>query len=192
VAGVVAHFRGEPTLLGWELVHEAQGGDFAALDGFAQDVSALVRAADPNHLIALGTDNGDSGATSRTGNPSNYQRLHAHPEIDWLDIHDFDAPDVALRASAPEQQAIASALAKPVLNGAAGIKPTDSSAGALASRATAMNTKLEAAFAAGFVGFLVYDYYPGWTDPSYDFDARAEEPLAGPNGILARHARTNH
>jgi len=191
VAGVVAHFRSEPTLLGWELVHEAQGSDFASLDGFAQDMSALVRAADPNHLIALGTDNGDSGATSRAGSPSNYQRLHAHPEIDWLDIHDFDAPDVALPASAPEQQATASALAKPVFNGAAGIRLTEDSAGALESRATALTAKLEAAFASGFVGFLVYDYYPGWTNPSYDFDTRAEEPLAGPDGILARHARAN-
>ena len=97
-----------------------------------------------------------------------------------------------LPASAPEQQTIASALAKPVFNGAAAIKLTESSAGALQSRAAALTAKLEAALANGFVGFLVYDYYPGWTTPSYDFDARTEEPLAGPDGILARHARTNH
>jgi hypothetical protein len=191
VRGVVEHFRNEPTILGWELVHEAQGSDFAALDGFVQEMAALVRATDPNHLIALGTDNGDSGATSRTGNPSNYQRLHTHPEIDWLDIQDFDTPDTALTGSTPELQAIASALAKPVFNGAAAIQLTENSAAAFASRGTAMTAKLEASFAAGFVGFLVYDYYPGWTNPDRDFDARAEEPLAGPQGILARHARAN-
>jgi hypothetical protein len=99
VRGLVDHFRSEPTILGWELVHEAQGSDFAALDSFAQDMSALVRATDPNYLISLGTDNGDSGATSRVGNPSNYQRLHAYPQIDWLDVHDFTGPEVALIAS---------------------------------------------------------------------------------------------
>jgi mannan endo-1,4-beta-mannosidase len=191
VNGVVAHFRNEPTLLGWELVHEAQGSDFAALDGFAQDMSALVRAADPNHLISLGTDNGDSAATSRAGNPSNYQRLHAHPEIDWLDLQDFDAPDIDFPASTSEQQAVANALAKPIFNGAAGLRLGENSAAALTSRGAAITAKLEAAFARGFVGFLVYDYYPSWSDPSYDFDSRAGEPLAGAQGILARHARTN-
>jgi hypothetical protein len=190
VRGVVDHFRSDPTILGWELMHEAQGTDFASLDGFAQDMAALVRATDPNHLISFGTDNGNSGATSRTGTPSNYQRLHAHPEIDWLDIQDFDAPDTVPAASS-DLQAIASALAKPVFNGAAAIQLADNSAAALASRGTAMTAKLEGSFAAGFVGFLVYDYFPGWTDPGYDFDARPEDPLGGPQGILARHARAN-
>jgi hypothetical protein len=191
VRGLVDHFRSEPTILGWELVHEAQGSDFAALDGFAQDMSALVRATDPNHLISFGTDNGDSGATSRAGAPSNYQRLHACPQIDWLDVHDFTGPEVALIASMSEVKAIANALAKPVFGGATGIPLTDNSAAAFASRGATLTAKLEAAFARGFVGFLVYDYFPGWTTPGYAFDARAEEPIAGPQGILARHARAN-
>jgi hypothetical protein len=34
----------------------------------------------------------------------------------------------------------------------------------------------------------VYDYFPSWSTPTFDFDTRAGEPLAGPGGVLAQHA----
>ena len=59
-------------------------------------MSSAIRASDPNHLIALGLDNGNSAATDRTGSPSSYERLHAHPAVDLVDAHDFFAPDAPL------------------------------------------------------------------------------------------------
>jgi mannan endo-1,4-beta-mannosidase len=191
VLGLVDHFKNEPTLLGWELMHEAQGTDFASLQTFVQDMASLVRATDGNHLLALGLDNGDSPATSRDGELSNYQRLHDQTAIDLLDLHDFNAPDALLPSSAPRQQSAARALFKPIFSGAAAVELTGISSTAFANRGEAVARKMDEAFRVGFVGFLIYAYYPKWTTPTWDFDARDGEPLAGPNGILALRARPN-
>jgi len=186
--GLVAHFRDEPTLLGWEIMHEAHGEDFAALDGFASDLSSLIRENDPNHLIALGLDNGGSPATDRTGDPSNYLRLHEHPAIDLLDMHDFDSTDAAPSPDVPEIWSIGTALKKAVFAGATAIETLDASPAALRARADIVEQKLHEAMDQGFAGFLVYDYVPDWQSPTWSFDARPDEPLAGPDGVIARNA----
>jgi hypothetical protein len=191
VAGLVEHFRDEPTIVAWELMHEARGEDFAALDSFAGGVSALIRSRDPNHLIALGTDAGDSPATSRAGTPSNYRRLHEHQGIDLLDVHDFADESTPFPTSFSELVTISSALDKPIFAGATAVELTDATASAFELRARRIEEKLASANDAGFVGFLVYDYYPDWSEPGRQFDGRAEEPLAGPGGVLARHAPPN-
>jgi hypothetical protein len=188
VAGLVEHFRDEPTILAWELMHEAQGEDFAALDAFAERMSGLVRSRDPNHLIALGSDAGDSEATSRAGTPSNYRRLHEHQGIDLLDVHDFADEATPLPTSFTDLLTISRALDKPIFAGATAVELTEMSASAFGLRARRIEEKLVATIDAGFVGFLVYDYYPDWSEPGRQFDGRAEEPLAGPEGVLARHA----
>ncbi len=45
-----------------------------------------------------------------------------------------------------------------------------------------VEAKLHAAFDAGYVGFLVYDYIPDWRDATWSFDTRPSDPLAGPKG----------
>jgi mannan endo-1,4-beta-mannosidase len=187
VAGLVAHFRDEPTIMAWELMHEASGSDFSAFDGFTDDMSTLVRNADPNHLIALGLDNGTSDATSNSGDKSNYFGLQNRPELDLIDVHDFDVVD-ALPTQLARCQAIAHTLGKPIFAGATGLQLADSTAASLQLRAGQLENKLEAAFQANFRGFLVYDYVPGWIKPYYDFDTRAGEPLSGPGGVLDQHA----
>ncbi len=188
VTGLVDHFRDEPTILAWELMHEANGDDFTALDAFAGEVPTLVRARDPNHLIALGIDNGDSPATSRAGDPSNHRRLHDHPAIDLIDVHDFSDSDAPLTSSLEEVMLIASSLELPVFAGASAVRLAGFSAEAFSQRAAVMESKLVATFDAGFAGFLAYDYYPLWDDPSWQFDGRPEDPLGGSDGVFATHA----
>jgi hypothetical protein len=189
--GVVAHFRDEPTVLAWELMHEARGDDFASLDVFARDMSSLLRETDPNHLIALGLDNGTSPATDRMGTPSNYQRLHEHPAVDLLDMHDFGSED-APSPDVPVLWDIASALNKAAFAGATAVEAVDASPAGLAARASVVEDKLDEAMGQGFAGFLIYDYVPDWQPPSWSFDARPDEPLAGPNGVIARNAPPVH
>lgn len=188
VRGLVEHFANEPTVLAWEIMHEAHGNDFTALDGFAGQISSLIRASDTHHLIVLGLDNGDSPATSSTGSPSNYELLYAHPAIDLLDVHDFNDEATPLSARAVELGAIADTLGKPVFAGASAVALRDATADGFSLRAQEVDHKLNAAFVAGFAGFLVYDYYPDWSTPGPEFDMRAEDPLAGASGVLARHS----
>jgi mannan endo-1,4-beta-mannosidase len=188
VRGLVTHFRDEPTVLAWEIMHEARGEDVASLESFAGSMASLIRENDPNHLIALGLDNGGSPATDRTGSPSNYERLHDHPAVDLLDLHDFDSTDASPSEDVPVIWDIAASLNKAAFAGATAIQTADASAPALALRADVVEQKLVEAMGQGFVGFLVYDYVPDWEPPSWSFDARPEEPLAGPDGVIARHA----
>ena len=189
---LVGHFRDEPTVLAWELMHEAHGEDFSSLDGFSRSMSALVRETDPNHLIALGVNNGSSPATSLEGTPSNYERLHQHQAVDLMDAHDFTTPDVALPSDLLSIADAARAIDRAAFVGATGVETADASLAGLERRAAVVEGKLEAALAAGHVGFLVYDYVPDWEPPSWSFDGRPDEPLAGPNGVLARHAPPVH
>ncbi|HWA72041.1 MAG TPA: cellulase family glycosylhydrolase [Polyangiaceae bacterium] len=186
--GLVQHFRNEPTVLAWEIMHEAGGTDVAALDGFVDQMSTLIRINDANHLISIGMNNGSSDATSFEGTPSNYAVLHAHPTVDLLDVHDFGNPDLATTDSETSARAVAQSLGKPIFVGAAAVELSDTSASAFTQRANRVAAKLEAAYQAGFVGALAYEYYPGWSVPGTPFDARPEEPLAGPSGVLARSA----
>jgi hypothetical protein len=187
--GLVQHLRDEPTVLAWELMHEAGGNDFSAMDGFVEQMSTLIRVADPNHLIGLGVDNGTSGATSTAGAPSNYERLHAHSTVDLLDVHDFADPTSALTDSELAAQSIAISLGRPIFVGAAAVELDGTSPSSFTLRADRLAVKLDAAYESGFSGALVYEYYPGWTTPGTAFDARLEDPLAGANGILSRSAQ---
>jgi mannan endo-1,4-beta-mannosidase len=186
--GLARHFRDEPTILAWEILHEGRTDDFDAMSAFTEEMSSVIRENDPNHLIVLGTDNGDSPATARSQSPSNYQRLHEHPAVDMLDAHDFAAPGTPLTDPMLELAAIASSLGKPIFAGATAVELVDSSAASFSQRAARVEAKLVAAFDAGYVGLLVYDYIPDWQDVTWSFDTRMEDPLAGPNGVLVRNA----
>ena len=186
--GLASHFRDEPTILAWEIMHEGATGSFDAMNGFVGAMSSAIRASDPNHLIALGLDNGNSAATDRTGSPSSYERLHAHPAVDLVDAHDFFAPDAPLPNGFSEIAGIAASLGKPAFVGASAVELEDTSAASFERRAGQVEAKLVAALDAGFAGYLVYDYIPDWDVRRWSFDTRAGEPLAGPNGVLVRHA----
>lgn len=187
--GLVQHFRDEPTVLAWELIHEASGSDFSAMDGFVSDMSNTIRTNDPNHLIIAGMNNGDSPATLADGPSSNYAALHAHPSVDMLDVHDFNTPGTPFTSLEFSNQAIGVALNKPTFVGAIGIILRDSSTEALLQRGNQIAAKLDAAFANGVAGALVYDYYPDWIGPGLSFDARSDDPLGGPNGVMASRSK---
>ncbi len=189
--GLAGHFRDEPAILAWEILHEGHTGDFDAMNAFTEDMSSAIRENDPNHLIILGTDNGDSPATDRSQMPSNYERLHAHPTVDLLDAHDFSAPGTPLPGAMMDVLTIASSLGKPIFAGATAVELADASAASFSGRASRVEAKLQAAFDAGYVGFLVYDYIPDWQQVTWSFDTRMADPLAGPNGVLVRNAIPN-
>jgi mannan endo-1,4-beta-mannosidase len=189
VQGVTDHFRDEPTILAWELMNEARSDDFVVLDGFARASSALVRATDPNHLIALGLDDGSAPGTSRNGSPSSYQRLHEHPAIDLIDAHDISGDPAPLSADLAAIAGIARALRKPIFAGANVVWLFDAQPASFQARARIVEGKIGAVQQNGFAGFVLADYFPDWRElPTFQFDSRPEDPLGGPTGVIARHA----
>jgi mannan endo-1,4-beta-mannosidase len=192
VQGVTDHFRDEPTIVAWELMNEARADDFGVLDRFVQTTSALVRATDPNHLIALGLDGGGTPGTSRNGNPSNYQRLCEHPALDLIDAHDISGDPSPLPVDLQATLQVARALRKPIFAGANIAWLFDTSPDSFAARARIVDGKIAGAQNAGFAGFVIADYFPDWHEvPTFQFDSRPEDPLGGANGVIALRAPKN-
>lgn len=186
--GVVAHFRDEPTVLAWEIMHEAGGNDADAMLDFATQMTTVVRKADPNHLIVLGSDNGDSQATLVDGSPAPYAKLQGLDTVDMVDTHDFFTTDSTLTARELADCSVAQSLRKPCFIGASAVSLSDTSTQEFSLRASRVSNKAQAALDAGFAGYLVYAYTPGWQKAQFDFDGRSDEPLAGRNGTLAELA----
>lgn len=185
VDGLVVHFSNEPTVFAWELMHEAGGNDASAMLAFSKQMSGLVHSKDMNHLIVLGTNNGDTRATSTDGNPSPYATLQGLDSVDLIDSQDFSSPDAAVTVSEQTDLNVATSLQKPCFIGASAISLGDTSAAAFSARANRMSAKIQGALDAGFAGFLVYAYTPGWQTPGLDFDGRSADPLSG---VVAKFA----
>jgi endo-1,4-beta-mannosidase len=175
VAEVVARYRDDPTVLMWQLLNEAEAPASPSgpclptaattLRTWAADVSALVKSLDPNHLVSVGTIGSGQCGT----NMDEYKQLHALPGVDLCEIHDYSpdpfSGDVWNGVAVRVQQC--AELGKPLFVGETGLIPN--AVGGLQARADAFGARIEAHFAAGFVGELVWAWSAlGSTLDNYD------------------------
>jgi mannan endo-1,4-beta-mannosidase len=177
VADVVARYADNPTVLMWELVNEAQAGGtgacpaapapFDALMSFGQNMGALVKSIDPNHLLSFGVQDDSCGTWA-----SDYQSLNAIPTIDVCTYHDYGYPTSPLgNPSAPN---LATAIQmchadnKPIFVGEIGIDPATIAPATLSERAALFLGKLNAMTQQGVVGELLWDYVPDANGGGYE------------------------
>ena len=181
VKQVVTRYRGNPTILAWQLMNEAEvkpGRDApncsanaaTILKSFATDVSGLIKSIDRNHLVSLGTiGGGQCGAQE-----AEYRVLHSVPTIDLCEYHDYQPHDPIPGDEFNGLQVRINqckALHKPLFVGETGIIPNDVG-GTLAARAAALDAKLSAQFSAGIVGNLAWAWSKlGSTLDDYDVGA---------------------
>lgn len=194
------HYRDEPTILAWMLVNEAEttardDQGRSVLVSFAGDVTQVVRDADPNHLITLGTQgNGAPG-----GSGSDLRAVYNQSGLDFVEVHDWarygsDTEPLpgataggALPAAGSEECtsrtapiacafAIAADLDKPIVVGEVGIRATDEAE--RRRRAQLLLAKGEAAFRAGAEGYLVWHFSTEHTD-GYDIVRADDDPTFG-------------
>ncbi len=196
---IARHYRDEPTILGWMMMNEAEtrkrdGQDRSALVGFAADMAGVIKAADPHHLVTLGTQaNGAFGTSGR-----DFTDIYSLPGLDFAEVHDwaFYGSDTealpgsaggrlpaatspgctALDAKIACSFARAAALGKPLVVGEAGIRATD--APARSRRAQLFRGKIDAAFSGGAAGYLVWQLNPTQTD-GYAVAPSRSDPLLG-------------
>jgi aryl-phospho-beta-D-glucosidase BglC (GH1 family) len=177
-ARVIAdHYKDEPAILGWSLINEADTGARDAdgrsvLVSFAQDVGQVVKAADPHHLVTLGTQsNGAAGASG-----PDFTAVYSVPELDFAEVHDWEPwgarddpmpggsggkPPAADDPSCAQPDAkigcsfaLSVGLDKPLFVGEAGAGATTESERRV--RATQLGAKMRAAVAAGAGGYLLW------------------------------------
>lgn len=206
VRTVASHYRDEPTILGWTMVNEAETGErdsagTSALVPFAADIASVLKAADPRHLVTLGTQaNGAPG-----GSGTDFAAVYGQSGLDFTEVHDWgrygsdteampgsvegalpdaDSPDCQRgNAQIACSFAIAKKLGKPIVVGEAGIQATDEAG--RTRRAQLLGAKMDAAFAAGASGYLVWHLNTGDTD-QLDVVPERGDPLFG---VLLQRAR---
>ena len=151
VAEITAHYRDEPTILAWSLVNEAESAvrdddGRSVLVDFARDVGGVAQAADPRHLVTLGTQS--NGAPGASG--ADFRDVYSLDAMDLTEVHDWGSygddraamPGAPATGGLPDPQdctaldaqvacsfAIARALGKPIVVGEAGILSDDAATG---------------------------------------------------------------
>jgi hypothetical protein len=183
---VVARYKDEGSVAMWQLMNEAESSDAAALLAFATDMAQVVKTIDAKHLLSLGTIG--TGQPGTQG--SAYHDLYALPGLDVIEAHDYGAEAVAMPGPIGTDVTTAAGLGKPFFIGEAGIAaPSPRYTYSFTDRATYMDAKVKAHWAAGSDGFLVWSFYDlapdnwqGWdfgpTDPlAAVLKARAADPL---------------
>jgi len=222
---VAAHYANSKTIAFWQLVNEAETSyndqqscnttlmddgtgtmrtrSSVILRRFTDEMVAAVKAADPNHLVSLGTiGSGQCGASG-----GEYQYVHAGA-VDMCEYHDYDHANqsipgdqwngLQLRIDQCDQ------LGKPMFEGEVGIvadvdvnggSSGGSTGGAITSttlqrRAGFFDAKLSAQIPKGVDGFMVWDEILESSSSTYnDTNGRFGIGPSDPsNEVLARRA----
>ncbi len=200
VTRVVAHYRDEPTILGWSMMNEAETKQRdpqgkSAIVGFAEDIGGLIKSVDPHHLVTVGTQgNGSPGSSGQ-----DFRDIYDVPTVDFAEVHDwayYGSDNEAMPGSAADgtlpapdsgscggrdgtKIACAFAIAarvlqKPIVVGEAGIAASPEQ---LIHRADLLAAKMNAAFAAGASGYLVWQFNKVEDGENYDILQKAHDPL---------------
>ncbi|MEO7059673.1 MAG: cellulase family glycosylhydrolase [Lapillicoccus sp.] len=197
VRRIAEHYRDSPTILAWMMVNEAETNErdasgTSALVPFAADISSVIKAVDQRHLVTLGTQgNGAPG-----GSGTDFAAIYAQSGLDFAEVHDwgrYGSDTEAMPGSvngalpAPDSDAchrgdakiacsfaIAKQLDKPIIVGEAGIQATD--AAGRTRRALLLGAKMDAAFAAGASGYLIWHLDRASTD-QLDVILGSDDPL---------------
>lgn len=209
VARITAHYADDPTILGWMMMNEADtsardSANRPVLVDFATDIAGVIRAADPHHLITVGTQS--NGAPGASG--ADFAAVYGLQAIDFAEVHDWgywgsdsepmpggtgstppsatSSECVALQAPIGCSFALAAGLDKPLIVGEAGIKGT--TAAERTTRARQLRAKMDAAFAAGASGYLIWSVTTGETD-GYDVLTTTHDPLIAQLRAVAEEIR---
>ncbi len=173
---MASHYASDPRIAFWQIGNELEsnapsgcdsGAERAgadALRSFADDVTAAIKSADPNHLVSLGTIG--SGQCGLAG--PDYRYVHAG-RVDLCEYHDYNdvtqaLPDDGYNRLAQRLDECAG-LGKPLVVGESGIPANVGSSGqavgkagaaTLQRRARFFQAKMTAAFANGAAGYLLW------------------------------------
>lgn len=206
---IVQHYANEPTILAWSMMNEA---DTSARDSsgrtvlvdFATDIAGVIKSVDTRHLITVGTQS--NGAPGASG--PDFTAVYSVPDVDLAEVHDWgywgsdqsampggegatppaaDSPSCkATNAPVGCSFALAAGLDKPLFVGEAGIMGR--TAEERSTRATLLRAKMDAAFGAGAVGYLVWSINTGITD-GYDVLISDDDPLIGQLAQVAQQVQ---
>ena len=159
---IVPMFKANKSIMMWEVMNEPVEKTESTMQSFLQATSNAIRADDPNHLIAVGSND-----SADYGGESNFTAAQNLPNIDAIGFHDY-AWDYEGKAEESgnftDAQSTAKSLNKPFYTGEAGVEGGSSCNGSNgltpANRVTYLTTKATDYFNGGLSGILFWEYEP--------------------------------
>lgn len=198
VSQIVNRYKNNDTIAMWQLINEAQainddgtGSESSAqsaMQTFTNDVAAMVKSIDSNHLVSLGNVLGFNGGpagqqwtgseqfqlppTTATVPGSDYQLLLANQYLDVGDYHDYGFPSLPMGIGSlgqivtlPGALTVGAAVGKPIIVGECGIDWTSGatinppiSPNTVAHRMSLFSEKMRAMFEMGVAGFCIWSW----------------------------------
>ncbi len=76
----------DPTIMSWQVGNEPRAFSIENKEPFARwmaDVAALIKSLDSNHMVSSGSE----GSAGCEGDIALYEKVHANPNFDYLNIH---------------------------------------------------------------------------------------------------------
>ena len=167
-------------VLGYVLLQNMGDADTDAVEHFVTQMAQVLHGVAPNQLVSLDLS---WGVTSGNGGAA-YRRLQALPFVDYVDVDDYQVEPEVFPID-DVQLALLSELDKPAVIGEGAFELPGGDAAAFNARAERARTRLQRWRDWGLEGALLWAYQPGWSGESEEFDARPEDPLLQPGGVLA-------
>ena len=202
---IVARYKDNPTILGWMLINEADTSNADGLYTFARVLTAQIKAIDPRHLVTLGSQSSGPPATAGAnflrvyGLPTiDFTEGHDYPYWTGGDGEAMPLPGSPDGGrSLPDPQSVACMdtsgtpgramvgctlsqalriLGKPFVMGEAGVADGGTADGR-ALRAQRLGAKVDAFFANGGAGYLIWNWNKLHDVQGYDIVAGEGDPL---------------
>lgn len=168
VKHLAAHYANEPTIAFWQLVNEPDVSGSACgapaaqiLRSFADDMTSVIKSADPHHLVDLGAPGNCAG-----DNTADYQRI-VGGAVGVADVwHDYGQVTTPLPSLLRQRLEALQRLHKPAFVGESGICADVGINGAcmgavsqasLSRRASLFDGKLATGFDMGLSGYIIWN-----------------------------------
>ena len=170
----------------------SESAAYSALAAFTTAMTAVLKAADPDHLVSLGTT-GSTGVCGTNNSTTHYQDLHGISTVDMCEVHDYGKASETLPNRVQVRATQCAALNKPLFIGEAGI---EANVGSSSGAVTADSEKLRARYFDGKMAEQLSNKklgaYVVWQKTAQDSAAPVDrDPYAvGPNDPTEKVTRS--
>jgi hypothetical protein len=92
ITDLVSSFKDRKEILLWELINEPMTASFSDIYDFTEHASGVIKSADPNHLVSIGTIGGIGdkfGSSISRFSLSNFETLYSIKSLDAVSLHDY-------------------------------------------------------------------------------------------------------
>lgn len=176
VVAMTSKYKDSPAIGMWEIINEPGDADWRTIKAFLDEVAAVIKRHDPNHLVESGTF-----PIWAYGGTENYRAMHESPNIDVGNIHEYDYDyEGSNQIESPHFMPcmeVMQELGKVLLVGETGIESGDGCRTDRSTRVEAMKRKFDIYLSKGAGAVMVWNLVRIYPDCGFSFPL--SDPLFG-------------